>query len=132
MVPQEGAYGVAKWQGCWRQGQYSLYLDQRDGKLIGKIRHAEINQQDPQELYDCKMEGTQLIGKWKSDGVYQNGKVTGTRSGTFMMTLVGNNRLEGTATEDKDGIFKKGKQWPWRWEREAKEDRCKEAKEALR
>ncbi|TDL74782.1 hypothetical protein E2R56_11560 [Rhodococcus qingshengii] len=121
-----------EWEGCWKSGEYSLYIGLFGDTLKGKIRHGNIGREDPQEIYDTKLTGNTLTGKWKSDPTYTDDASKGVvRRGIFEITLVSKNRIEGQARETEASDINKGTDWPWNFERQTDTSMCKAAKDAL-
>jgi hypothetical protein len=121
-----------EWVGCWKSGQYSLYIGLFGDTLKGKIRHGNIGREDPQEIYDTKLRDKTLTGKWRSDPSYTDGASQGVvRRGTFVITLVSENRIQGEAKEGEDSDINKGAQWTWNFDRQTATSMCKAAKDAL-
>lgn len=126
-------WGPQMWVGCWKSGDYSLYIGRFGDRLKGKIRHGNIGREDPQEIYDCQLAGNTLTGKWRSDPEYKNGGDKGVRRGTFVITLVSKNRIEGVSHEGSDSEVQenRGKDWPWNFDRQTGTNMCKVAKNAM-
>jgi hypothetical protein len=115
--------------GCWNSGVYTLYIAAVGGELKGKIRHGDRGLEDPQKIYDIKVKGTTMTGRWESDLVFKsssdpNGKK---RRGTFMLTREGN-QLNGTALEGDDSEVEafRGTKWPWNWTRKTDTKMCED------
>jgi hypothetical protein len=119
-LPQD----LQQFEGCWAAGGYSLYIAVIDNELKGKIR---CNCQDPQKIYDIKVHGKIIDGKWASDPDF--GAEKKTRAGIFAMTRNGD-ELNGTATETNDSevVEFRGTNWPWNWKRQTDTKMCDNAK----
>ena len=118
---------LKQFEGCWGGGSYSLYIAViDDDELIGKIR---CNCGDPQKLYDIKVSGNTMTGKWESDPEFKDGGKGKKRRGTFMLSRKGN-ELNGTAREGKDSEVEgfRGTDWNWSWTRQTDTKMCDEKK----